>query len=261
MDYDGWASEGLPDWDYAHCLPYFRLMETFADGPDDWRGGAPADVQWTVAAHKLDDAFLRGGEQAGFSVTPDHNGYRPEGLHVAQSFIDRGVRWSASRAYLRPALGRPNLKVLPRALARGGGRPPGWPEPAESSRRGPPVRRPARRLAHRGADRDRAGPNRRGLDAAPQGPRHDQLLRSADPADPPSIVFDHLRVRQDVKDLVAGVRQARTLIRQRAWDAYRGEELAPGPHVVSDAEIEASIRQRAGTVLSPVRDLPYGRRR
>src|SRR6185503_1267914 len=39
MDFDGWASAGLPDWDYAHCLPYFRKMETFSDGPDDWRGG------------------------------------------------------------------------------------------------------------------------------------------------------------------------------------------------------------------------------
>src|SRR2546421_11435705 len=32
MDYDGWADDGLPDWDYAHCLPYFRKMETWAFG-------------------------------------------------------------------------------------------------------------------------------------------------------------------------------------------------------------------------------------
>ena len=49
-------------------------------------------------------------------VTPDHNGYKQEGLHVAQSFIDAGVRWSAPRAYLRPAAGRHNLRVLRRAL-------------------------------------------------------------------------------------------------------------------------------------------------
>ena len=38
LDYDGWATDGLVDWDYAHCLPYFKRMETFADGGDDWRG-------------------------------------------------------------------------------------------------------------------------------------------------------------------------------------------------------------------------------
>ena len=37
MDYDGWAADGLADWDYAHCLPYFRKMETFCDGADDWK--------------------------------------------------------------------------------------------------------------------------------------------------------------------------------------------------------------------------------
>ena len=51
-------------------------------------------------------------------MTPDHNGYRQEGLHVAEPSIHRGLRWSASRAYLRPALSRPSLKVLQRALVR-----------------------------------------------------------------------------------------------------------------------------------------------
>jgi choline dehydrogenase len=117
MDYDGWASTGLPDWDYAHCLPYFRKMETFADGPNDWRGGdGPMRINRAGVKHKLYDAFLRGGEQAGFEITPDHNGYRQEGLHVAQSFINDGVRWSASRAYLRPAMRRPNLTVMKTSL-------------------------------------------------------------------------------------------------------------------------------------------------
>ena len=40
LDYDGWAVDGLVEWDYAHCLPYFKRMETFADGPDEWRGGS-----------------------------------------------------------------------------------------------------------------------------------------------------------------------------------------------------------------------------
>jgi choline dehydrogenase len=117
MDFDGWAADGLTEWDYAHCLPYFRRMETFADGADDWRGGdGPVQIGRCRADHKLYDAFLRGGEQTGFQVTPDHNGYRQEGLHIAQSFIHDGVRWSSSRAYLRPAARRPNLTILKRTL-------------------------------------------------------------------------------------------------------------------------------------------------
>ncbi|MDQ8708098.1 choline dehydrogenase [Streptomyces sp. LHD-70] len=117
MDYDGWADGGLKDWDYAHCLPYFRKLETFEEGPDSFRGGdGPVHISRARAEHKLYRAILRAGEQAGFGVTPDHNGYKQEGFHVAQSFIHNGVRMSASRAYLRPALRRPNLRVLPKRL-------------------------------------------------------------------------------------------------------------------------------------------------
>ena len=71
MDYDGWAADGLADWDYAHCLPYFRKMETFSGGADDWRGGeGPLHISRCQAKHKLYDAFLCAGEQAGFEVTP-----------------------------------------------------------------------------------------------------------------------------------------------------------------------------------------------
>jgi choline dehydrogenase len=113
LDYDGWARDGLSEWSYAHCLPYFRKMETFEDGPDDWRGGdGPLHITRDRAEHPLYQTFLTSGQEAGYIVTPDHNGYRQEGFHVAQSFIDKGVRWSAPRAYLRPALGRRNLKLL-----------------------------------------------------------------------------------------------------------------------------------------------------
>lgn len=115
MDYDGWAAEGLPDWDYAHCLPYFRRLEAFAGGADAWRGAdGPVRVTRARAEHKLYDAFLNAGLEAGHEVTPDHNGYRQEGLHIAQSFISGGVRWSSSKAYLRPALRRDNLHLRKR---------------------------------------------------------------------------------------------------------------------------------------------------
>lgn len=115
MDYDGWAETGLTDWDFAHCLPYFRKMETFEDGADDWRGGdGPLRITRAKAEHKLYEAFLHAGVEAGYEVTADHNGYRQEGMHIAQSFIADGVRWSSPRAYLRPAAARNNLHVLKR---------------------------------------------------------------------------------------------------------------------------------------------------
>jgi choline dehydrogenase len=117
MDYDGWARDGLSDWDFAHVLPYFRKMESFADGPDEWRGGdGPVHVTRCPAAHPLFETFLRGGEQAGFPITADHNGYQQEGMHIAQANIDEGVRWSASRAYLRPAMDRSNLTVMAKTM-------------------------------------------------------------------------------------------------------------------------------------------------
>jgi choline dehydrogenase len=119
MDYDGWADDGLKTWDFAHCLPYFRKMETFQEGPDEWRGGdGPLMINRARAEHKLYEAFLHAGVEAGHELTADHNGYRQEGIHIAQSFIHGGVRWSASRAYLRPASDRPNLHVLPHAKVR-----------------------------------------------------------------------------------------------------------------------------------------------
>ena len=72
-------------------------------------------------------------------------------------------------------------------------------------------------------------------------------LRSANPTEQPSIVFNHLAARQDVTDLIDAVRLARTLISQRAWDRYRRQELSPGPDVTRDSEIEAFLRRATGT--------------
>ncbi len=76
-------------------------------------------------------------------------------------------------------------------------------------------------------------------------------LRSANPADAPSIVFNHLSTAQDVKDIIDGIRIARDMIRQPAFDKYRGLELAPGPGVQTDSELEAFIRANVGTSFHP----------
>jgi choline dehydrogenase len=77
-------------------------------------------------------------------------------------------------------------------------------------------------------------------------------LRSADPAQPPSIVFNHLAEPQDVRDLAAGVRLARDLNRQAAWNPYRGEEISPGKDAVTDADLAAYLKRRVGTSYHPL---------
>ncbi|HAX23397.1 MAG TPA: hypothetical protein DCY64_24350 [Hydrogenophaga sp.] len=115
-DYDGWAAMGLPGWSWKHCLPHFQKMETFAEPEAPWRGNAgPKKITRSAASFPLYEQFLRAGEQAGYSLTPDHNGQKQEGLHVAQAYIHNGLRQSASSAYLRPAMARPNLKVITHA--------------------------------------------------------------------------------------------------------------------------------------------------
>jgi choline dehydrogenase len=112
-DYDGWAREGLADWTFDNCLPYFRKMETSDKGSSEWRGGeGPQTIETCPAAHPLDQAFLEAGRQAGYDITPDQNGAQHEGFHVAQGFTRNGNRCSTARAYLRPAMARDNLTVL-----------------------------------------------------------------------------------------------------------------------------------------------------
>jgi choline dehydrogenase len=76
-------------------------------------------------------------------------------------------------------------------------------------------------------------------------------LRSADPAEAPSIVFNHLAEPQDVRDLIAGVRLARDLNRQTAWDAYRSKEISPGTDATTDADLTAYLKRRTGTSYHP----------
>lgn len=111
-DYDDWAAGGLKDWSFKDCLPYFRKMETSDKGVNEWRGGnGPQSIETAKANHPLNRAFLLAGKQAGYNYTEDQNGKTHEGFHVAQSFTRNGKRCSAARAYLYPALKRPNLTV------------------------------------------------------------------------------------------------------------------------------------------------------
>ena len=120
LDYDRWASDfNLPDWDYAHCLPYFRRSERSERGADPWHGDqGPLGVSIGRSPNVLYDAFVGAGPQSGFGGSTDLNGFTPEGLGRYDSTKWNGRRCSAAVAYLHPAARRPNLTIETGAMVQ-----------------------------------------------------------------------------------------------------------------------------------------------
>ncbi len=118
LDYERWAGDqGMEQWDYAHCLPYFKRMENCLAGGDAFRGDdGPLVLERGPAENPLFKAFFEAVQQAGYALTNDVNGYRQEGFAKFDRNIRRGRRLSAARAYLHPVMNRPNLKVITRVL-------------------------------------------------------------------------------------------------------------------------------------------------
>jgi 4-pyridoxate dehydrogenase len=111
-DYDRWAREGATGWSYADVLPYFKRSETWEGGENGWRGGSgPLGTRWTRMRDPINDAWLEAARIAGWPTTDDHNGPQSEGFARSQHTIRHGQRASASAAYLRPVLKRPNLAL------------------------------------------------------------------------------------------------------------------------------------------------------
>jgi choline dehydrogenase len=367
-DYDRWAQMGLTGWSYAGCLPYFRKAQTHELGPDDYRGG---DGPLHVSAGKMDNplfkAWLEAGVQAGYPITQDLNGYQQEGVGRMDRTTRNGERWSAAKAYLRPALGRPNLTLVKGALvlkllfegkrAVGisyavGGRAAEARASREVIVSGGAINSPqllmlsgigpADHLRQHGidviADLPGVGENlqdhietyvqhaclqpitlysatkplnqlrigiewilfRKGLGASNQfeaggfirsrpGVEHPDLqyhflpiamnydgtnpakthgfqahvgpmrptsrghvkLRSADPRAHPSILFNYMTTAQDRQEFRDGIKLTREIFAQKAFDQYRGPELAPGPNVRTDAEIDAHLRKKAESAYHP----------
>jgi choline dehydrogenase len=115
LDYERWAIvPGMAGWDFAHCLPYFKRMESaLAAAPGDpYRGhDGPLVLERGPAKGPLFDAWFQAAQQAGFSLTDDVNGYRQEGFAAFDRNIHRGRRLSAATAYLAPVKRRRNLEV------------------------------------------------------------------------------------------------------------------------------------------------------
>jgi 4-pyridoxate dehydrogenase len=371
-DYDRWADRGLQGWSYAHVLPYFRRQETWTGGADEYRGGdGPLGVCSPNFPDPLLGAFLAAGDSAGHARTADYNGRQQEGFSRGQSTIRNGRRCSAAVAYLRPALGRPNLRVETRAVAlqvlfegqravgiryrqkgvtvdlraerevilSGGSiNSPqllmlsGVGDPAELSGHGIVLRaaikgvgrnlqdhisagvdcfRKERGPLNRAMRLDRivpqlarahlfgtglaaslpnnvmafvksdasnipdvqllfrvapmnAGPYLRpfkqpypdgfGCRPTPLRPESRGAIRlaSADPFQPPRIEINFLATDNDLRIVRTGIRMARDIFNQPAVRAHLAVEVAPGPDVTSDSELDAYARATATTVYHPL---------
>ena len=117
LDYEGWRQMGCEGWGYADVLPYFKKMETYSDGGDDFRGkSGPLKVHRSIPKDPLSLAFIKAGKEAGYKETDDISGFCQEGFGIFDRTVFKGERWSTSRGYLDPVRNRKNLTIITKAL-------------------------------------------------------------------------------------------------------------------------------------------------
>ncbi|MFI4981383.1 MAG: GMC family oxidoreductase, partial [Nevskiales bacterium] len=117
-DYDGWVRErGCTGWSWADVLPYFKKSEDF-DGPEnEWHGkGGPLGVSRLRAVHPVTRDFIRACASLGLREVEDYCSGDVDGVYVNHATQRNGWRSSAADAFLKPAMTRPNLRVVTEAL-------------------------------------------------------------------------------------------------------------------------------------------------
>lgn len=119
QDYEDWRAAGNVGWGWDEALATYRKIEDYAAGDPDLRGrGGPLTItDLGSQAHPLCKPYLEAAEKAGLPFTPDFNGKSQEGAGLYQFTIKGGIRNSAARAFLHPAMKRKNLLVETHAQA------------------------------------------------------------------------------------------------------------------------------------------------
>jgi choline dehydrogenase len=118
LDFELWKDQGAQGWGYANVLPYFKRAERRDEGGDSYRGGdGPLDTRYGPMRNPLYQAWIDAAAQAGYPITSDINGEQQEGFGRMDMTVRDGARCSAAKAYLRPAMKRPNLTVVTHAMA------------------------------------------------------------------------------------------------------------------------------------------------
>ena len=118
LDFERWQAQGAEGWGYRHVLPYFRRAERRNGAASEYRGSdGKLCTRQGLLTNPLHDAWLRAGDEAGYPLTADMNGFQQEGFGPMDMTVGDGRRCSAANAYLRPAMRRSNLVVRTHALA------------------------------------------------------------------------------------------------------------------------------------------------
>jgi len=116
-DFDTWSELGAHGWSYADVLPYYLRQESWTSaghgGDPEWRGkNGPLHVTRGKRDNPLVTAFVEAGVQAGYEATADYNGQKQEGFGPMEQTTHNGERWSAAKAYLRPALKTGRVQLI-----------------------------------------------------------------------------------------------------------------------------------------------------
>jgi choline dehydrogenase len=113
-DYDGWAESGAKGWAFADVLPVFKSQEDWEGGTNAWRGSdGPIHISRPRDPHPTAPAFIDAAGELGMPILDDVNGPMVPGAgYINMNIAADGTRVSAARAFLFPALSRPNLTLL-----------------------------------------------------------------------------------------------------------------------------------------------------
>ncbi len=116
-DYDHWASLGNAGWSWNDVLPLFKKVEDYQHGADEMHGiGGELRVEEGRVRWEILEAWRDAAEECGIPKIGEFNRGDNFGSAYFQMNQKRGVRWSATKAFLRPALSRSNLTVITNAL-------------------------------------------------------------------------------------------------------------------------------------------------
>ncbi len=111
-DYDRWAALGNEGWSFDEVLPYFKRSEDQERGASEYHGvGGPLKVSDLRLRRPIADHFIKAAQEIGIPYNDDYNGASQEGVGYFQQTAHKGFRWSTAKGFLRPAMGRSNLRV------------------------------------------------------------------------------------------------------------------------------------------------------
>ena len=112
-DYTRWENFGLDDWSYDKVLPYFKKIETWSEGENQYRGSlGPLPINLSKNSNPLFKAFIDAAAEAGHKTNIDMNGEEQEGFGMFDTTMHQGERAGVAKYYLNPVKNRKNLNIL-----------------------------------------------------------------------------------------------------------------------------------------------------